>query len=240
VIAGGPGNPPVVVDETADLDRAARCIVEGASFSNCMACASEKEIFVVESVADQFKDRLKKYGAYEISASQGEALLKNIFKETKGPGQAGVINMDFIGQSPAFILRSIGLTVGPEAQIVILETNKDHPLVWTEQIMPVLPFVRCRTADEAIEAALAAEQGNGHTMAIHSNNIQTIKKMTNRAKCAAFVKNGSCGLASVGVAGEGYTSFHIATNGEGQTRPRMFTLIRRCVLADDFRYRYGA
>jgi acyl-CoA reductase-like NAD-dependent aldehyde dehydrogenase len=240
VIAGGPGNPPVVVDETADLDRAARCIVEGASFSNCMACASEKEIFVVESVADQFKDRLKKYGAYEISASQGEALLKNIFKETKGPGQAGVINMDFIGQSPAFILRSIGLTVGPEAQIVILETNKDHPLVWTEQIMPVLPIVRCRTADEAIEAALAAEQGNGHTMAIHSNNIQTIKKMTNRAKCAAFVKNGSCGLASVGVAGEGYTSFHIATNGEGQTRPRMFTLIRRCVLADDFRYRYGA
>jgi acyl-CoA reductase-like NAD-dependent aldehyde dehydrogenase len=239
VIAGGPGNPPVVVDETADLDRAARCIVEGASFSNCMACASEKEIFVVDSVADQLKDRLKKYGAYEISASQGEELLKNIFKEIKGAGQAGVINMDFIGKSPEFILRSIGLKVGPEAQIVILETNKDHPLVWTEQIMPVLPIVRCHTADEAIEAALAAEQGNGHTMAIHSNNIQTIKKMTNRAKCAAFVKNGSCGLASVGVAGEGYTSFHIATNGEGQTRPRMFTLIRRCVLADDFRYRYG-
>jgi acyl-CoA reductase-like NAD-dependent aldehyde dehydrogenase len=105
--------------------------------------------------------------------------------------------------------------------------------------MPVLPFVRCRNADEAIEAALAAEQGNGHTMAIHSNNIQTIQKMTTRAKCAAFVKNGSCGLASVGVAGEGYTSFHIATNGEGQTRPRMFTLIRRCVMTNDFRYRYG-
>ncbi|MGD8713870.1 MAG: aldehyde dehydrogenase [Desulfobacterales bacterium] len=240
VIAGGPGNPPVVVDDTADLDRAARCIVEGAAFSHCMACASEKEIFVVESVADQLKDQLKKYGAYEISASQGEELLKNIFKEIKGPAEPGVINMDFIGQSPSFILRSIGLEVGPEVQIVILETDKNHPLVWTEQIMPVLPFVRCSTADEAIEAALAAEQGNGHTMAIHSNNIQTIKKMTTRAKCAAFVKNGSCGLASVGVAGEGYTSFHIATNGEGQTRPRMFTLIRRCVLADDFRYRYGA
>jgi propionaldehyde dehydrogenase len=240
VIAGGPGNPPVVVDETADLDRAARCIVEGASFSHCMACASEKEIFVVESVADQLKERLKKHGAYEISAPQGEELLKHIFKEIKSPGEPGVINMDFIGRSPAFILRSIGLKVGSEVRIVIVETDKDHPLVWTEQIMPVLPFVRCRTADDAIEAALAAEQGNGHTMAIHSNDIRTIKKMTNRAKCAAFVKNGSCGLASVGVAGEGYTSFHIATNGEGQTRPRMFTLIRRCVLADDFRYRYGA
>ncbi len=85
VIAGGPGNPPVVVDETADLDRAARCIIEGASFSYCMACASEKEIFVVESVADQLKANLKKYGAYEISAAQSEQLLKHIFNEIKGP-----------------------------------------------------------------------------------------------------------------------------------------------------------
>lgn len=240
VIAGGPGNPPVVVDETADLDRAARCIVEGASFSNCMACASEKEIFVVEAVADQLKQSLKKYGAYEINATQGEQLLKHIFKEIKGPGEPGIINMDYIGKSPSFILQSIGLNVGSEAKIAILETDASHPLVWTEQIMPVLPFVRCATADEAIERAIAAEQGNGHTMAIHSDNVQSIKKMASMAKCAAFVKNGSCGLASVGVAAEGYTSFHIATNGEGQTRPRMFTLIRRCVLADDFRFRYGA
>lgn len=239
VIAGGPGNPPVVVDETADLDRAARCIVEGASFSNCMACASEKEIFVVEAVADQLKQHLKNYGAYEIASSQGEELLKHIFKEIKGPGEPGIINMDYIGKSPSIILQSIGLNVGPEAQIAILETDAYHPLVWTEQIMPVLPFVRCASADEAIERAIAAEQGNGHTMAIHSNNVQTIKKMAAMAKCAAFVKNGSCGLASVGVAAEGYTSFHIATNGEGQTRPRMFTLIRRCVFADDFRFRYG-
>jgi propionaldehyde dehydrogenase len=239
VIAGGPGNPPVVVDESADIDRAARSIVEGASFSNCMACASEKEIFVVDAVADQLKNRLKKYGAFEISAAQGEDLIKHIFKEVKAPGQPGVINMEYIGRSPSYILSAIGLEVGPEAKIVILEAGKHHPLVWTEQIMPVLPLVRCKDADEAIEAALAAEQGNGHTMAIHSNDIDAIKKMTNRAKCAAFVKNGSCGLASVGVAGEGYTSFHIATNGEGQTRPRMFTLIRRCVLSDDFRYRYG-
>jgi propionaldehyde dehydrogenase len=227
VIAGGPGNPPVVVDETADLERAARCIVEGAAFSNCMACASEKEIFVVESVADRLKENLKKYGAYEITATQGEQLLNHIFKEVKGPGESGVINMEYIGRSPAFILKSIGLEVGPEVQIVILETDTYHPLVWTEQIMPVLPIVRCRNADEAIDRAIFAEQGNGHTMAIHSNNLKTLKKMASQAKCAAFVA-------------EGYTSFHIATNGEGQTRPRMFTLIRRCVLADDFRYRYGA
>ena len=240
VIAGGPGNPPVVVDETADLDRAARCIIEGAAFSNCMACASEKEIFVVQSVADRLKELLKKYGAYEITKVQGEELGKHIFKEVKGPGEPGVINMDYIGKSPSFILQAIDLEVGSEAKIVILETEKSHPLVWTEQIMPVLPLVRCRDADEAIEAAIAAEQGNGHTMGIHSNSLDNIGKMASRANCAALVKNGSCGLASVGVSGEGYVSFHIATNGEGQTRPRMFTSIRRCVLTDDFRYRFGA
>ena len=240
VIAGGPGNPPVVVDETADLDRAARSILEGAAFSNCMACASEKEIFVVDSVADRLKERLAAHGAFELSREQGEALVQHIFKEIKGPGEPSVINMDYIGRSPGFILRSIGLEVGPEARIAVLETDKDHPLVWTEQIMPVLPVVRCRDADQAIDWAIQAEQGNGHTMAIHSNNIDNIQKMASRARCAAFVKNGSTGLASVGVAGEGYISFHIATNGEGHTRPRMFTLTRRCVHKDDFRYRFGA
>jgi len=239
VIAGGPGNPPVVVDETADLDRAAQCIIQGAGFSNCIACASEKEIFVVESVADRLKEKLKTYGAYEISASQGEQLVKHIFKQVNKPGQPSVINMDYIGKTPQFILKSIGVEVGPEIQIVILETNADHPLVWTEQIMPVLPLVRCRDVDQAIEQALAAEQNFGHTMAIHSNNLSNIRKMAGQASCASFVKNGACGLGGVGITGEGYVSFHIATNGEGHTRPKSFTRIRRCVMTDDLRYRYG-
>ena len=240
VIAGGPGNPPVVVDETADLNRAASCIVQGAGFSNCIACASEKEIFVVDTVADRLKDNLIQQGAYEINASQGEELLKHIFKEVGAPGTPGVINMDYIGRTPQFILKSIGVEIGPEVQIVILETNSDHPLVWTEQIMPVLPLVRCQDVDQAIDRALAAEQDFGHTMAIHSSSLKNIQKMAARARCASFVKNGACGLGGVGVTGEGYVSFHIATNGEGHTRPKSFTRIRRCVMTDDLRYRYGS
>ena len=239
LIAGGPGNPPVVVDETADLKRAARNIIQGAGFSNCIACASEKEIFVVDSAADGLKAELKKQGAYEINADQGEELLKQIFKEIKNPGEAGVINMDYIGKTPAFILKSIGIDIGPEIQIVILETGWDHPLVWTEQIMPVLPVVRCRDVDEAIDRAIAAEQNFGHSMAIHSNDLNNIRKMAGRARCASFIKNGACGTGGVGVTGEGYVSFHIATNGDGHTRPRTFTQIRRCVMSDDLRYRFG-
>ena len=240
VIAGGPGNPPVVVDETADLNRAASCIVQGAGFSNCIACASEKEIFVVETVADRLKENLIQQGAYEISASQGEELIKHIFKDVGAPGTPGVINMDYIGRTPQFILKSIGVEVGRDVQIVILETDSDHPLIWTEQIMPVLPLVRCRDVDQAIDRALAAEQDFGHTMAIHSSSLKNIQKMAARARCASFVKNGACGLGGVGVTGEGYVSFHIATNGEGHTRPKSFTRIRRCVMTDDLRYRYGS
>lgn len=106
--------------------------------------------------------------------------------------------------------------------------------------MPVLPFVRCPNVDQAIEWAIAAEQNFGHTMAIHSSSLLNIQKMASRARCASFVKNGACGLGGVGVTGEGYVSFHIATNGEGHTRPKSFTRIRRCVMTDDLRYRYGS
>ncbi len=239
VFAGGPGNPPVVVDESADLDLAARCIIEGASFANCTPCASEKEIFVVQSVADELKSLLQHYGAYEITAPQGEELMKHIFAEVKGPGQSGVINMEFIGKPPSFILKAIGVDVGPEAKIVILETDNDHPLVWTEQIMPVIPFVRCKDADEAISRGIKAEQGLGHTMVIHSNNLRNLGKMASMAEVCSFVKNASS-LAGVGVTGEGYTSFHVSTDGEGHTRPRYFTKVRRCIIANDFRLRFGA
>ncbi len=240
VIAGGPGNPPVVVDETADLTRAAQCIIQGAGFSNCIACASEKEIFVVDSVADELKAELLKQGAHEISSQQGTALIKHIFKKVNAPGTPGEINMDFIGKTPQFILKAIDVKVGSEVQIVILETDHQHPLVWTEQIMPVLPFVRCRNVNEAIDRAIAAEQKFGHTMAIHSNNLNNIQQMASRASCASFVKNGACGLGGVGITGEGYVSFHIATNGQGHTRPKSFTRIRRCVMTDDLRYRFGS
>jgi acyl-CoA reductase-like NAD-dependent aldehyde dehydrogenase len=240
VISGGPGNPPVIVDETADLDRAARCIIRGASLSHCTPCSSEKEIFVVASVADQLKELLKKYGAYELSADQGQALVSVIFKEIRPGRVQSVINMDYIGKPVAQILqRAIGLGVPAETKIALLETDANHPLIWTEQIMPVLPFVRCRDFEEAMTLGIAAEQGMRHTITFHSNSLANLARLSSRADASQLVKNGSS-LAGLGAEGEGFKSLHVATGGEGLTRPRVFTRVRRCVLADDFRYRYGA
>ncbi len=239
VIAGGPGNPPVVVDESADLDHAARCIIRGASFSNCTPCSSEKEIFVVASVADQLKKLLIEYGACELSDEQGKALVKEIFNEVRPGRVAGVINMDYVGKPANVILkRAIGLEVPPETKIAILETDKEHPLVWTEQIMPVLPFVRCRDAKEAMTMGVAAEQGLRHTIVFHSNNLANLAYMSSIADASQFVKNASS-IGGIGVEGEGFKSLHIATGGEGLARPMTYTLVRRCVLTDDFRYRFG-
>lgn len=240
VLAGGPGNPPVVVDETADLDHAAQCIIRGASFSNCTPCSSEKEIFVVESVADKLKQLLIKYGACELSADQGESLVKEIFKEIRSGRVPSIINMDHIGKPPNVILkRTIGLDVPPETRIAILETDKDHALIWTEQIMPILPFVRCRDAKEAMTLGVAAEQGLRHTIVFHSNDLHNIAYMSSIADASQFVKNASS-LGGLGIEGEGFKSLHISTGGEGLSRPSTFTLIRRCVMNDDFRYRFGA
>jgi acyl-CoA reductase-like NAD-dependent aldehyde dehydrogenase len=240
VIAGGPGNPPVVVDETADLENAAKCIIRGASFSNCTPCSSEKEIFVVESVADRLKELLIKNGAYELSIAQGEALMKEIFNEIRPGRVPSVINMDYIGKPPHVILqKAIKLDVPPETKIAILETDKEHPLIWTEQIMPVLPFVRCRDAEDAMTMGVAAEQGMRHTIVFHSNDLNNLARMSSMADASQFVKNGSS-IGGLGVEGEGFKSLHIATGGEGLTRPKIFTQVRRCVLTDDFRYRFGA
>ncbi len=240
VLAGGPGNPPVVVDETANLEHAARCIVRGASFSNCTPCSSEKEIFVVDSVADRLKELLVHYGAYELSTDQGQALVKEIFTEIRPGRVPSVINLDHIGKPPGVILkRTIGLDIPPQTKIAILETDKEHPLIWTEQIMPILPFVRCRDAKQAMTLGVAAEQGLRHTIVFHSNNLSNLAYMSSIADASQFVKNASS-IGGIGVEGEGFKSLHISTGGEGLARPGVFTLIRRCVMNDDFRYRFGA
>jgi acyl-CoA reductase-like NAD-dependent aldehyde dehydrogenase len=234
-ICAGPGNPPVVVDETADLEQAARDIVKGASFDNNVVCILEKEIIAVEAIADRLKAIMLRRGAVEINAGQLERLMKVILAEDHGPGKHGVINKAFVGKSPAVILRKIGMDVDEQVRLVLAETDARHPLVWTEQLMPVMPLVRVRNAAEAIDLAKAAEQGMGHTAMIHSKNLDVLSRMSREINTSIFVKNGPS-LAGLGFGGEGFTSFSIASpTGEGLTSARNFVRVRRCTLVDAFR-----
>ncbi len=234
-ICAGPGNPPVVVDETADLEQAGRDIVKGASFDNNVVCILEKEIIAVDSIADELKAVMLRRGAVEISSWQLGRLMKVILAEDHGPGKHGVINKAFVGKSPSVILREIGVSVDDSVRLVVAETDAQHQLVWTEQLMPVMPLVRVRNANEAIDLAKAVEQGMGHTAMIHSKNLDVLSRMSREIDTSIFVKNGPS-LAGLGFGGEGFTSFSIASpTGEGITSALDFARVRRCTLVDAFR-----
>jgi aldehyde dehydrogenase len=234
-ICAGPGNPPVVVDETADLEQAARDIVKGASFDNNIVCILEKEIIAVDAIADQLKASMLQRSAVELSSWQLSRLMKVILAEDHGPGEHGVINKAFVGKAPQVILREIGVNVEESVRLVLAETDAKHPLVWTEQLMPVIPLVRVHNADEAIDLAKSVEQGMGHTAMIHSKNLDVLSRMSREINTSIFVKNGPS-LAGLGFGGEGYTSFSIASpTGEGLTSAADFTRVRRCTLVDAFR-----
>jgi aldehyde dehydrogenase len=234
-VCAGPGNPPVVVDETADLEQAGRDIVRGASFDNNIICIDEKEIFAVASIADDLKRVMCDHGAYEINSWQLNRLVKSIFTQVPPTGQPGTMNKDFIGKNAGVLLKEIGVDVGDEIRLVLAEVERDHPLVLTEQMMPVVPLVRVRDADEGIDLAKVAERGFRHTAVMHSKNLDHLSRMACEMDCSIFVKNGpSC--AGVGYGGEGFCSFTIASpTGEGITNPISFSRIRRCVLKDAFR-----
>lgn len=234
-ICAGPGNPPAVVDATADIDQAGRNIVLGHSFDNNVICVDEKECIVVDSVADALKASMKRHGAVEIKASDLPRLEKVIFEKNAGPRGHATVNRKFVGKNASLILQELGVPAGPEVRCIIVEVSNDHPLVWTEQMMPVLPVTRVRNVDEAIDLAVAAEGGCYHTATMHSHDLTALSKMAKKCNCSIFVKNGRS-VDGLAVAGEGYTSFTIASpTGEGLTTPRSFSRWRRCTLVDHFR-----
>jgi propionaldehyde dehydrogenase len=235
VIGAGPGNPPVVVDETADLPKAGKDIVDGASFDNNIICICEKEILVVESVADRLKEEMKKNGAYELSPEETKKITELVIVDPGRPGHEGAANKKYIGKNASLIAKDIGLNVPESTRLLLCEVDVDHPLMWTEQLMPVMPLARVKDVDTAIDLAVKVEHGFRHTAIMHSLNIAKLSKMAKRMNCSIFIKNGPS-YAGLGYGGAGFASFTIASpTGEGVTGPLTFTRERRCTLVDHFR-----
>jgi acyl-CoA reductase-like NAD-dependent aldehyde dehydrogenase len=235
VIAAGPGNPPCVVDETADIAKAGKDIVDGASFDNNVICICEKEIICVASVADRLKEEMKKHGAYELNEDQIRKITALVISDPGGPGHEGAANKKYVGKNANVIAKDIGIDLPDSTRMLLCEVGREHPLVWTEQLMPVMPLVRVKDVDAAIELAFSCEHGFRHTAIMHSLNIAKLSKMAKVMNCSIFIKNGPS-YAGLGKGGAGFASFTIASpTGDGVTRTRTFTRERRCTLVDYFR-----
>ena len=231
-VVAGPGNPPVVVDETADLDRAARSIIQGAAFDNNLLCIAEKEVFVVNSVFDQMMDAMARAGAARLNGSQVAQLTAKAIVQV-GDDNHDAPSKDYLGKDASVLAQAAGLSVAADTELLFGETDQHHPFVTVEQMMPFVPFVRVRDVDEGIAMAKHYEHGFRHTAIIHSNNVTNMTKMAKALDTTIFVKNGPC-MAGLGLGGEGYLSFSIAgPTGEGVTTPLTFTRERRCSLIDN-------
>lgn len=227
-IGAGAGNPPAVVDDTADIEAAARHIVAGASFDNNLPCIAEKEVIVLSNVADYLIFNMEKAGAYRIKDSrQIERLAQLAFTSD------GKLNRKYVGKDAKVFLRDIGIE--PPARDIpclIMEVERDHPFVQEELMMPLIPIVRVDRIREAMDFAVEVEHANRHTAVMHSKNIDHLTYLAKAIKTTIFVKNGPS-YAGIGVGGEGFTTFTIAgPTGEGLTSARTFTRKRRCVLVD--------
>jgi aldehyde dehydrogenase len=224
-IVAGPGNPPVVVDETADLMNAAQSIIAGGAYDNNLLCIGEKEVFAVSSIFDELLAAMTRFKGVKLDAKQIDALTKAAFvKDDKGHE---MVNKDFIGQDAAVLAKKAGFSVPADTELLFGETTEASPFVDHEQMMPFVPFVRCKDVDHAIALATKYEHGFKHTSIIHSRNVETITRMGREMDTTLFVQNGPS-TAGLGSGGEGYLSFSIATpTGEGVTTPLTFTRQRR-------------
>ncbi|MFC1745269.1 aldehyde dehydrogenase family protein, partial [Candidatus Riflebacteria bacterium] len=229
VMAAGPGNPPAVVDETADIPNAAKNILAGSTLDNNIVCIAEKEIVAVASIADRLTRELKDIGAVEI----GPTDLMKLERLLITPDNK--VNVKFCGKNASVILEEIGIRVADSTRMIFTEVEASHPFVQHELLMPVIPLVRVPDVETAIELAVDVEHGFCHTATMHSKNIDNLHNMAVAFDGSIFVKNGPS-FAGIGLGGEGFTSFTICSpTGEGLTRTRTFVRRRRCTLVDHFR-----
>jgi len=234
-ICAGPGNPPVVVDATADLEHAGKYIVAGASFDNNIVCTDEKEVIAVDSIVDELMQQMGRHGAYLLSESETHRVEQAIFSEQRGPRQRAVVEKDLIGKNAGEILARAGISSRGDPRLLVARVPNDHPLVWTEQMMPVMPVTSVPDVDAAIALAKEAEHGFGHSAGMYSRDIDALSRMARTINTSIFTKNGPF-FAGLGEGGEGHSSFTIASpTGEGLTGPVSFSRLRRCVMVDHFR-----
>jgi propionaldehyde dehydrogenase len=229
-IGASAGNPPTVVDASADIEKAAINIIKGASYDNNILCIAEIEIIVEEKVADYLRFCMEGSGmAYFIDDVE---LIDKLCAQVTVDGEAP--NKAYVGRPVQKIMSDLGHPVDEKCKVVCMEVPFEHPFVQSELLMPVLPMVRVKNFEEAAEKAILAEHGLRHTATMHSRNIEHLSYLAKMIQTTIFVKNAPS-YSGLGVGGEGYTSLTIAgATGEGITSAKDFTRKRRCVLVDAF------
>src|SRR5579871_831018 len=193
----GPGNVPVLVDTSADLEDAIAKVVAGKSFDYGTVCSSEQAIVAEESLRDRILGALKSQHAYLANDAQKEALGKLLIMPN------WTVNPQCVGQSPGKIAKMAGFEVPPETSIICVEiggVGKQHPLS-AEKLSPVLSLHFVRDFNAALDScyALLRFGGFGHTAVIHAGDEARIRQFGARMPAMRVLVNTSSPQGSTGI-----------------------------------------
>ena len=173
----GPGNTPVIIDDTADVKLAVNSIIHSKTFDNGMICASEQSVTVLEGIYKAVKDEFKYRGCYFLKKDELDKVRETILIN-------GALNAKIVGQKAATIAKMAGVEVPEETKILIGEVESvdiSEPFAH-EKLSPVLAMYKAKTFDEALEKAaqLVADGGYGHTSSLYIN-VNEKEKMEKHA-----------------------------------------------------------
>jgi acyl-CoA reductase-like NAD-dependent aldehyde dehydrogenase len=195
-IGVGPGNVPVLVDQTADLALAAKRIVDSKSFDNSILCTNESVLICEEPALDNLSRHLHREGAYLLTDEERDRLRELVFPN-------GSFDLRFIGKDAAFIAGEAGIRVGGNTRILVAPFDlvvPEEPLAH-EKLCPVLGLVTVPNVHRGIDAARAVLRitGPGHSAAIHSKNPSTIMDYSAAVRVLRVVVNVGNSLGSSGI-----------------------------------------
>lgn len=168
----GPGNTPVIIDETADIKLAVNSVIHSKTFDNGMICASEQSVTVLSSIYDEVKKEFAFRGCYFLKPAEIEKVRKTIIIN-------GALNAKIVGQSAYTIAKLAGVDVPQATKILIgeVESVEISEEFAHEKLSPVLAMYKAKTFDEAIQKAerLVADGGYGHTASLYIHTSQKKK-----------------------------------------------------------------
>jgi acetaldehyde dehydrogenase/alcohol dehydrogenase len=205
-IGVGPGNTPVIIDETAHIKMAVNSILLSKTFDNGVICASEQSIILLNSIYDAVRKEFKERGAYILNKDEIDKVRKAIFIN-------GSVNGKIVGQSAFKIAEMSGIKVPEKTKVLIGEvesTGKDEPFAH-EKLSPVLAMYKAKDFDDAVEKgkALLELGGLGHTSVLYVDSITGKDKISKFGESMKTVRTFINMPASHGANGDLY-NFKIA------------------------------
>ena len=191
----GPGNCPSYVDDTADIENAAKCIADSKSFDNSILCTNESAVIANSQISKELTVAMQKNGCYFCNDEERGRLEEVLFPD-------GVFDTGVIGRPAPWIAERARIRVPDNTRVlvVVLERIGDDYVLSREKLCPVLGFFEVQSHDAAMKAcgAMVRRMGSGHSASIHSANKQMILRFAAELDVLRTAVNSPCSTGASG------------------------------------------